>query len=224
MTEAAQGWPTAGEIPKIGAGEVHVWRAELQNHPELERSLCPEERARADRFFFEKDRQRFIAGRGLLRGILGAYLGMAPSELRFTTSAAGKPELDSPAEQSLRFNLSHSAELMLLAVSRVGEVGIDLEFMRGDVNFESLAEHHFAPEETSHLRLLSPPDRTAKFYEIWTATEAQLKASGVGLSNGTKVVEPDRWSLHKLRPATGYAGALAVEGEDVQLKFWSWRK
>ena len=224
MIAPVQEWRALDAAPTIHAGEVHIWRAELRNNPELEKSVSLEERARADGFYFERDRERFLAARGLLRTILAGYLGTSASALRFLTSAAGKPHLQEPADESLRFNLSHSADLMLLAVTRVGEVGVDLELMREGVPFETLAEHHFAPAEASHLRLLPSAERAARFYEIWTATEAQLKASGVGLSNGTKVIEPDRWSLHKLTPASGYAGALAVEGEDIQLKCWSWQK
>jgi 4'-phosphopantetheinyl transferase len=224
MIASSDGWELANHAPQITAREVHIWRAPLESDAELEQTLSAEEQSRANRFYFDRDRERFIAARGLLRTILGKYLAKPGKSVRFVAGAHGKPEIEPGVSDSLRFNLSHSAELMLLAVTRIGEVGVDLEMMRDDVPFETLAEHHFAPEQASSLRLLPPANRAAKFYDIWTATEAQLKASGIGLLNGTNIVEPDRWSLHKLTPAPGYAGALAVEGEDVQLKCWSWQK
>ena len=224
MIPSSQGWARLNEAPPINSREVHVWRVHLQGGAELAESLSPEEWQRATSFYFPCDRERFVAARGSLRKILGSYLNRPATTLRFAATAYGKPELKDPAASSLRFNLSHSRALMLVAVTRVGEVGIDVEFMRENVAFETLAEHHFAPEQASNLRLLPLTDRAAKFYDVWTATEAQLKASGIGLANGTKVIEPDRWSVHKLTPAIGYAGALAVEGEDVQLKCWSWQK
>jgi 4'-phosphopantetheinyl transferase len=135
----------------------------------------------------------------------------------------GKPELTGAAV-SLRFNLSHSDDLMLLAVTHARAVGIDLELIREDVPVETLADYYFAPEDAWHLRMLPAPQRVWKFYELWTSAEAQLKANGTGIAHGLKVLEPDRWSLLKLTPADGYTGALAVEGDDFQLECWSWQK
>jgi phosphopantetheinyl transferase len=89
---------------------------------------------------------------------------------------------------------------------------------------ETLADYYFEPEDAWNLRLLPAPQRVWKFYELWTRTEAQLKADGSGIAHGLKVLEPDRWSLLKLQPAEGYAAALAVEGEAFQVECWSWQK
>jgi 4'-phosphopantetheinyl transferase len=128
------------------------------------------------------------------------------------------------AGSAIRFNLSHSDDLMLLAVTYAREIGVDLEFMRGNVPFETLADHYFDPEDAWDLRNLPATQRAWKFYDVWTCTEARLKAHGVGLANGFQVVEPDRWSLLKLTPAAGYTAALAVEGGDFELGCWSWQK
>jgi 4'-phosphopantetheinyl transferase len=159
----------------------------------------------------------------LLRKILGRYLDIPPKELQFTENAHGKPEL-SGAASLLRFNLSHSDDLMLLAVTHARAVGVDLELIRENTPVETLADHYFEPEDAWHLRLLPAPERVLKFYELWTSAEARLKADGAGISNGLKVLQPDRWSLRKLTPAEGYAAALAVEGDDFQIECWSWQK
>lgn len=217
-------WKTAPADLSIGAGEVHLWRAHLtETDPvALRRLLSPSECIRAERFHFDRDRDRFVAGRGLLRTILSRYLGANPQDLQFVTGPHGKPELTGPYT-SLRFNLSHSDDLMLLAVTHARAIGIDLELMREDVPFETLADYYFEPEDAWSLRLLPPAQRAWKFYDMWTSTEAQLKAGGTGISQGLKVLEPDRWSLLKLIPSVGYAAALAVEGGDFQLECWSWQ-
>jgi len=171
---------------------------------------------RARRFHYEQDRTRYICGRGLLRAILGRYLEIEPRELRFVEGIHGKPELAGLCS-SLRFNLSHSDDLMLVAVAHARAIGIDLELMRDNVPVETLADYYFDPEDAWHLRLLPPAQRLWKFYELWTSAEARLKADGTGITHGLHVFEPDRWSLLKLTPAEGYAATLAVEGADFQV-------
>lgn len=218
-------WKTATDHPCLKPGEVHVWKADLVDgdSPAWRKILSPDEWIRAERFQFDQDRDRFVAGRGLLRTILGRYLQMDPAELRFSQNQYGKPELRDTTS-TLRFNLSHSDHLMLLAVTHARAVGVDLELMREDMPFQTLADFYFTPEDAWDLRLVPPAQRAWKFYDLWTSTEAQLKASGRGISQGLTVVEPDRWSLLKLSPAEGYAAALAVEGGDFQLECWSWQK
>lgn len=223
MIVAVENWQTGSVAPDLRAGEVHLWRAQLTATPELEAVLSTSELIRAERFHFEEHRQRYIAGRGILRHVLAGYLGIEPQEVRFFTGAYGKPELDGFGT-SLRFNLSHSDDLMVLAVTHVREIGVDVEFMKDDVPFETLADHYFTPEDAWDLRLLPVEKRAWKFYDVWTCTEARLKAAGIGLSFGPRIVDPDRWSLLKLTPARGYAAALAVEGGDFQLECWSWQK
>ncbi|HEV7402758.1 MAG TPA: 4'-phosphopantetheinyl transferase superfamily protein [Chthoniobacteraceae bacterium] len=210
--------------PRLGPGEVHLWRADLQGDPtEYSEVLSPEEWVRAGRFHFERDRRRFIAAHGLLRIILAKYTGIAAHDLRFGAGPHGKPLLE-PNFTGLQFNLSHSDELMLLAVTRSREVGVDLEFMRENVPFESLAAHYFPPTDAWHIRTSPPAERAGLFYETWTITEARLKAAGTGFAEPATVVQPDRWSLRTLTPASGYAAALAVEGDPFELRCWSWQK
>ena len=223
MIVALENWQSTREPAPLRAGQVHLWRAPLEPAPELSATLSPGEWLRASRFHFERDRERFIATRGLLRTILAHYTNADASALKFAAGAHGKPELDGLGT-SLRFNLSHSDDLMLLAITHVREIGVDLEFMRDNLPFETLADHYFDPEEAWDLRLLPAAQRAWKFYDTWTCTEARLKASGTGIANGFQVIAPDRWSLLKLTPAVGYTAALAVEGGDFQLECWSWPK
>jgi len=218
-------WKTAETHPTLHPGEVHVWRASLsENDPqELAEVLSPAEWVRAQRFHFENDRSRFICGRGLLRTILGRYVDLPPRDLHIAEGPHGKPEL-AGASSSLKFNLSHSDDLMLLAVTHARAVGVDLELIRENVPVETLADYYFEPQDAWDLRLLPPTQRVWKFYELWTSAEARLKADGTGITRGLKVLEPDRWSLLKLTPAEGYAAALAVEGGEFQVECWSWQK
>ncbi len=223
MIVALENWQTSREPAPLRAGEVHLWRAALLPTPEIRDALTKSEWMQANRFQHERERERFIATRGLLRLILAKYVDGDPGDLEFCTGPFGKPELNSPAT-ALRFNLSHSDDLLLLAVTHGREVGVDLEFMRPEVPFETLADHYFDPDDAWDLRLLPVGEKPWKFYDIWTCTEAQLKASGTGIAHGMRVIDPDRWSMHKLTPAVGYAAALAVEGGEFQLGCWSWQQ
>ena len=208
--------------PTLRAGDVHLWQVRLDEVPaSVHATLAPDECARAERFHFERDAARYRAGRGALRALVADYLDCNAQDLEFATGAHGKPEIAAPAT-TLRFNVSHSDDLMLIALAHGRSLGVDLEFMRANVPFESLAEHYFEPEDAWRVRTLPAADRARTFYEVWTSTEARLKASGIGLARGAKIVEPDRWSVLKLTPAEGFAAALAVEGADFQLACWTW--
>ena len=222
ITESPITFETGPEQPRIAPGEVHLWRARLDDpNPEYGELLSPEEWVRAGRFHFEHDRRRYIVSHGLLRTILGRYTGIAPHELGFGAGPFGKPLL-APNFSDIHFNLSHSGELMLLAVSKTREVGVDLELMRENIPFESLAAHYFPPSDAWQIRTAPPEERAGHFYERWTITEARLKAAGTGFAEPGVIVHPDRWALRTLSPANGYAAALAVEGEDFELACWAW--
>ena len=222
MITACEIWQSTRRPRALLPGEVHLWRASLEATAELRRLLSSTEWIRAERHHLDRDRERFIAARGLLRSILGRYLSLDPKELTFSIGENGKPELANVCSP-LRFNLSHSEDLMLLAITHSREIGVDLEAVRNDVPFEMLADYYFDPEDAWDLRLLPAAQRAWKFYDVWTCTEAQLKASGAGLTRGPTVAEPDRWSLLKFNPAEGYTGAVAIEGSEFQLECWSWR-
>jgi len=236
-------WTPAPDRPQITPDTLHVWRIDLNREDgelaALRATLSEDELARAARFRFEWLRRRFIAARGALRNILAAYLGADAAALRFTYSAYGKPSL---AGASLRFNLSHSNELALVAVAAGCEVGVDVEFMRPDTAGSRIAERFFSPREVEALRALPPAEQLQGFFNCWTRKEAFIKAVGQGLSYpldafdvtlapgepaAVLAIRGDaalarRWTLQALSPGEGYAGAAAVEAKIHRVSCWEW--
>ena len=146
-------------------------------------TLAADERTKAERYYFERDRLRFIIAHGVLRAILSLYLNESPKRLSFCEGSHGKPALalDSGGD-SIRFNMSHSHRMALYAVTRSREVGIDLEFVRCDLEAEQIAERVFSPREIAELRALPAALRRNAFFLCWTRKEAYIKAKGEGLS------------------------------------------
>jgi 4'-phosphopantetheinyl transferase len=217
-------------------GEVHVWRVSLAIPRDEESAryaaLAADERARADRFLVAPARTQFVAARSALRTILAGYVGKRPSDIAFQLGPIGKPALSPPGREPLLFNLSHSRELALVAVTRLGEIGVDVECVREMASREQLAERFFHPNEVAALHTLPQADRASGFFNAWTRKEAFLKATGKGISFGIDRVEvtlapgdgarvltvdgsreaAERWSVATLEPASGYIGAVAFEG------------
>jgi 4'-phosphopantetheinyl transferase len=225
--------------------DVHVWRASLDQSPDcvdqLAQALSPDEQMRAERFYFDRDRKRFMVARGLLRTILSYYLGVEPSQLQFCYGSHGKPALAEAFDESrIRFNLSHSQGLALYAVTRDREIGIDLEQIRSMPKAEQLAERFFSAPEYEILRTLPMHLKEEAFFNAWTRKEAYLKASGKGLAQSLEQIEvslepgesakllsiagsPQKasaWSIQELLPASGYVGAVVVEGHNWHLTCW----
>lgn len=227
--------------------EVHVWSLALEQPDEereaLARALSEDERQRAARFYFEKDRRHFTVARGVLRALLGRYLERAPGEISFEYGPQGKPSLPSPAP--LRFNLSHSGGRALLAFSREREVGVDIEQARPLKDLLGLAETVFSPRELATLRALSGAAREEAFFACWSRKEAFIKATGEGMSRrldsfdvslrpgeAARLLhvegEPPgalRWELRALPELPGYGAALVITGleaERVRLRCWRW--
>ncbi len=240
-------WSSPPRTLILGSDEVHVWRAVLDlkasGVQSLQQTLSEDERARAERFHFQKDRERFTVGRGMLRVILGRYLNKEPGQLRFYYGRHGKPSLARESgDDELRFNMSHSYGLALFAITQGREIGVDLEPIRTDLPHEEIAERFFTPREVAALRVLSASVQPQAFFNCWTRKEAYIKARGEGLTvrldqfdvslapgepaallyNSRDLQEVCRWSLQELVPWPGYVAALAVEGAGWRLKCWQW--
>jgi 4'-phosphopantetheinyl transferase len=231
---------SVAECEQIG-DEMHVWHAALDRESDtlarLELVLSPEEKARADRFHFVNDRNRFVVARGLLRELLGRYLHQFPADLEFSYAEHGKPALSGGnASTGLCFNLSHSAGLVVYAIARERNLGIDVEHVRPEFASDGIAERYFSASEVSDLRRLPSEARVAGFFNCWTRKEAYLKATGMGLQiplNSFAVsvwsdrpaqflrgVEP-RWHLDSFDPAEGYVAAVVYNGAPCSIKYRS---
>ncbi len=240
-------WNHPPEFLMLDYGEVHVWRATLDLPPSdvqaLEQILAADERARANKFHFQKDRTHFVVARGILRAILGRYLSRDPRTLHFCYSQYGKPSLVSEAcSDPLFFNVSHSHGMALYAISRTLNIGVDIEYMRMDIECEQIAVRFFSPYEVNMLLVVPKGVQHEAFFNCWTRKEAYIKGRGLGLSldlNQFDVSltpgEPaailnireegqdvSRWSLHALSPGPGYKAALAIEGHPSRIKCWQW--
>jgi len=238
-------WPIAPPLPPLLPGQACVFRLALDLPVENLAALWPllneAEQARANRYIRAGHRREFTAAHGQMRQILGAYLELEPACVRFITGEHGKPAL--AGETALRFNLSDSQDVGLLALCAGQEVGVDLEAERDQVNIESLARRFFAPGEVERLLALPDEARRAAFFTCWARKEAYLKGRGLGLALSLSSFEvsftpgeppllfdrlpeqiPSRdWRLYEIRPGPGYAGALAVAGSPVTVRCWDWQ-
>jgi 4'-phosphopantetheinyl transferase len=224
-------WTDPPQSPSLQAGVVDVWRIALDQEAEklerFRRTLEAHELERASRFHFEKHQRHFIVARGFLRSVVARYLGTQPESLRFVYGAYGKPALES--EHGLRFNLSHSNEVALLAVTLYAELGVDVEHIRADFASEDIARRFFSRTEVETFNSLAKEEQVAAFFRCWTRKEAYIKAIGKGLSQPLDAFDvtlaadrppallraedddASRWLLSDIDIGPGYAGALAVE-------------
>lgn len=240
MHPALRDFPSGALI--LDSDEVHVWRVDLalgaSDVETLRQVLSDDERARAARYHFLKDRERFTVARGILRALLGRYLNQEPRRLEFSYGPHGRPALAGENRtHDLCFNISHSDGLALYAFTRERQIGIDVERIRPEVANEQIAERFFAPQEVESLRALPSDRQPEAFFRCWTRKEAFIKARGEGLSlpldqfavsltpgepaaiisiNGDAETA-SLWSLRELRPGAGYVGALAVKGHGWRL-------
>jgi 4'-phosphopantetheinyl transferase len=154
-----------------------------------------------------------------LRRALSRYLGLPAAEIRLASGEHGKPRLADP-ESGLRFNLSHSGSLALVAVAWGREVGVDLERLKPERDLVALADRALEPEEAEAVRAATEDDRTRVFYELWTRHEARLKCLGVGLT-GTLPRSSPPIAVIDVPIDRGYAAAVAVTGAAVPMRFWT---
>jgi len=235
-------WFHPPDHPIVETHAIHVWRTNLDCESAdglpWETWLAPDEKSRAARFVFPKDRCRFIAARGILRAILGQYLQRHPADIEFAYGTNGKPAIRADGPQSaIQFNLSHSHGLAVYAFAYRREVGIDVEVVRPGVQQDGVAELAFSDSELAELAALPPELRDEGFFLCWTRKEAYLKARGAGLTIPLRSFQvslsPDhpkilqgadtsRWSLRSFRPAPGFVGAVVGEGRNWKLRLWNY--
>ncbi len=238
-------WPIPTRFPTLSSGDVHLWRISRESTAEqtaaLQRFLSADEQVRAARYRAARDRRRYVVTRGVLRALLGRYLGVEPAAVHLQYQRYGKPVLAGPSA-TLRFNLSHSGELALFAVTQRRELGVDVERVRPDFGGMAVARRFFAPREVATLQALAPDEQSRAFFRCWTRKEAYIKARGEGLAvrlDSFDVTltpaepaallevrdapaEVARWRLQDVSPSEEYIAALAVEGHDWHLRCWQW--
>lgn len=229
--------------PPLSGTAVHIWAAHLDRsqaeHVAFLRLLSASEVERASRFRQDLHARRSIAARGILRSILGGYLGRAPASLHFDYPG-GKPMLATPDTEPLRFNLAHADDLALFAVTRAADIGVDVERVAPFADAMDIALHYFSPAEVEALG--RAPDTAEAFYRCWTRKEAYIKALGEGLAHplhefdvtlqtgqaaallraGDDPAEAGRWTLRHLEPAIGFVGAVAIRALIDGVQCWRW--
>ena len=241
------GLPVTGTPVSIAGGMVEVilvrLGAELSAAGELAQCLSYEERLRASRFYFERDRHRFIVVRARLRHLLASRLGMRPDAVELVYGPRGKPELSrSLADADLCFNVSHSEDVAVYAFSSAREIGVDVEVVRELRDADEIAARFFSRRENEAYLALDPRDRPLGFFNCWTRKEAFIKAVGDGLSHPLDAFDvtlapgeparllrvagdheaPGRFLLQGLEPAEGFAAALAVLGRPTRVACFCW--
>jgi 4'-phosphopantetheinyl transferase len=217
-------WPQPSPFPSLTSGEVHVWAVRLDvggtSEAVAQKLLVGGEVERANKFVLEKPRRNFVTSRAALRSILGGYLGQQPHEVAIVANSNGKPQL---SIGELGFNLTHSEDLALIAVTRGCEIGVDVEAVRPIERLVDLARRNFHPAEIAAVDAAVAADAPSVFLRCWTRKEAVLKALGAGLrsplaefdtlsltSDSGIMVSGTRCYLQEIAPCGGYVAAVAT--------------
>lgn len=225
-------------LPLTPAG-IDLWLASYDEigderlHAAYRQLLAPDERAQEPRFYFARDRRRYLVTRALVRTVLSRYLAVAPRDWVFSTNAYGRPRIAN-AEASgagLEFNISHTHALIVLGVTKQRALGVDVENVRDREAALAVADHYFAPPEVEALRATPAHQQQDRFFEYWTFKESYIKARGMGLSlpldkfsfhySDDRAVEiaidpvladaPARWQFWQFRPSPQYLVAVCAE-------------
>jgi 4'-phosphopantetheinyl transferase len=223
----------------LSPAEIHLWLAfydeipEQRLHSAYRELLSPEERERESRFYFARDRRRYLITRALTRTVLSRYAPVRPEEWAFSANPYGRPEIVNAqaGEAGLSFNISHTHSLIVLGVTRDRALGVDVENFHAREAPIDVAGRFFAPREVASLAAAPPARQQYRFFEYWTFKEAYIKARGMGLSlpldgfsfhypNDRTVElaiqpeladEPARWQLWQFRPRPEYLVAICAE-------------
>jgi 4'-phosphopantetheinyl transferase len=233
-------WEDAADVAALASGDIHVWLFSLSTDEAI-RSLLhsylgAEEKARAARFHFDRDRNHYVVAQGIIRVLLARYIGLEPAALRFCRGASNKPALvDQLNENALTFNLSHTASVAVCAMGRHRNLGIDVEKIREEFGGEDVANRYFSRREVQALMHLPPQQRAIAFFAGWTRKEAYVKAIGAGLyaplDSFTVSLIPDAparflggvdpiWHLISFSAGRGFPAALVYDGGQANLRLF----
>jgi 4'-phosphopantetheinyl transferase len=222
--------------------EIHVWYVfsdrvmDAQLLARYEALMSPEERARQQRYMQAKDRHQHLIARALVRTSLSRYADVSPEAWTFSPNGYGRPEISGPIETPLRFNLSHTSGLVVCAVAREREVGVDVENVGRPAEYVHLAQRFFAPSEAAHVVSLPPELQRHVFFDYWTLKESYIKARGMGLAlplgdfafrlddpvtisfSGSIEDDPASWHFCRSRLGDRHTMALAIRSSTDELK------
>jgi len=236
--------PASKKIINLKSQTAHVWYANtnIKNTKEHEylTILSPGEKERASKFHFTKDRKRFIASHGILRILASLYLNKKAADIQFKYGEFGKPEfIDRP---ELKFNISHSGDLVVLGFLLDFEMGVDVELIKRDFDVLDIAQNFFSSKEIKSLFSLAKKEQNIGFFRCWTRKESFIKAKGSGLSfpldqfavsldddiraelleTKWNFHEKDHWKLFSFIPAKNYIAALVARGEITAINYLNW--
>lgn len=235
-------WSPGDSLPQPD-GQVVVWIVDKSKGLDHQPYLCylsEEEQHRAEKFRFPSDRVNFILGKGILRILLGIYLGRDPGEILFEYGKYGKPTLANPS--GLAFNISHSEDLIVLGFGKNCSLGIDVEKIKPDLDVRDIAVNYFSKSELRSLTALPDSDQNQAFFRGWTRKESIIKAKGKGLSHALDNFsvsldrdeeaalletiwnphEKEEWSLFSFVPSPGYIAAVAVDKNVKEVEYLNW--
>ncbi|MCU1241290.1 MAG: 4-phosphopantetheinyl transferase [Candidatus Acidoferrum typicum] len=233
-------WVSTRTPPALAEHELHVWRTSIDVPPVLlqqfESTLNASEKERAEKFLVPQARERFVAARGILRGLLATYLEIDPVRVEFRYGPQGKPSPSAVHNSQICFSMSHSQGMGVFAFTSDCEVGVDVEQIKANFKGMEIASHFFSGEEIAALAKLPPELATEAFFGCWTRKEAYIKARGQGLSiplasftvrfaDSKQLLRDEEgtpWACYALEPAAGFAGAVVAKGENWNLKYWEW--
>jgi len=232
----------------LGRSEVHLWLTTPERVIEsdvlgsYDALITPDERAKQQRFHFEKDRRDCLITRALVRTTLSRYAPVSPAAWKFGQNQYGRPHLlPGQCDRDLRFNLSHTQGLIACVVALDREIGVDVEFMPRPRSVVEVADRYFSASEVRSLRALPPERQTERFFQYWTLKESYIKARGMGLAlpldqfsfdleQGSRigiafdprlVDDARRWQFELMRPTPDHMVALGVDrgpGADLAVR------
>lgn len=236
-----------GILKAISHEVVNVWRTDIhwpeERMREFATQLSLEELARAKRFHFKVDFDRHVISRALTRLLIGSLVDLPPREVSLVSNRFGKPSISKDQNPlGLEFNVSHSGEFILIALTAKRQVGVDIEHVNQQLHLNSLVRDLLSVKEQIAFSRLCPDQRQEAFFNCWTRKEAFIKAKGAGLSiplNGLDVsflpgepamlldTRPDRteaarWTIRDLEVAPAYKAAIAAQGADVRVDLMEW--
>lgn len=226
-------------IIPLTSAEIHVWLASYDEvvderlHAAYRELLNPGEREQEPRFYFARDRSRYLVTRAMARTVLSRYAALDPRDWVFSTNAYGRPEIANPqiSDAGFSFNISHTHSLIVLGVTKQRALGVDVENVLAREAAIDVANHYFAPPEVAALHAAPQQEQQYRFFEYWTFKESYIKARGMGLSipldkfsfhyRDDKTVEiaidpeltddPARWQFWQFQPAPEYLVAICAE-------------